>query len=168
MKQYIAILLFLGMIVAISGCTSETSNKTYSANGVNFTYPGNASEMNSTSLQAQVGSTGTMIAMVGDNSTFLFGVAKVNIQSNQRLASLSEWATSYNNTLKASNETYISEKNMTVDGVNGIMITSNDSSFFYREVFFIKNNTGYLAILLTKNNDEQLFNDLVSSLRINQ
>jgi hypothetical protein len=168
MKQYIAILLFLGMIVAISGCTSEISNKTYSANGVNFTYPGNGSEMNSTSLQSQVGSTGTMIAMVGDNSTFLFGVAKVNLQSNQRLASLSEWATSYNNTMKASNETYISEKNMTVDGVNGIMIASNDSSFFYREVFFIKNNTGYLAILLTKNNDEQLFNDLVSSLHINQ
>jgi hypothetical protein len=168
MKQYIAIMLFLGMIVAISGCTSETNNNTYSANGVNFTYPGNGSEFNSSSLQAQVGSNGTMIAMVGDNSSFLFTVVKINIADNKRLSTLNEWAAMNNETIQNSSNTYISEKNITVDGVQGFMMTYNDSSKFHREVFFIKNNTGYLAILLTKNNDKQLNNNLLSSLRIKQ
>ncbi len=169
MKRFLAILILLIMVVAISGCTSNTtSNKTYSANGVTFTYPGNGSEQNSSSIQAQVGSTGNLIGVVGDNSTFLFGVAKVNIGSDQRLATLNEWAAAHNNSIKTNNETYITEKTMTVDGVDGIMLASNDSDFYYHEVFFIKNNTGYLAILLTKTNDQQLFEQIVNSLKITQ
>ena len=167
MKRYLLILAMLAMIVAISGCTSENnSNKTYSANGVTFTYPGNATELNSSVIQAQVGSTGQLLGVVGDNSSFLFGVAKVNLNSDQRLATLSEWAASYNKTIATTNETYISEKNITIDGVSGIMIASNDSSFFYREAFFAKNGTGYLAILLTKTDDEALFNQIVNTLKI--
>ena len=167
MKRFIAVLVLLVMVVAISGCTSNvTSNKTYNANGVTFTYPGNATELNSSSIQSYIGSSGVMLAAVGDNKTFLFGVAKVNIGSDQQLASINDWATSFNKTIKANNQTYITEKTMTVDGVKGKMMAFNDSSFYYRELFFIKNNTGYLAILLTENNDQALFENIINSLQI--
>jgi len=167
MKRFLAVLLLLVMVVAISGCTTQnTSNKTYNANGVTFTYPANGTELNSSSIQAYIGSTGTMLAAVGDNKTFLFGVAKVNIGSDQRLSSLSEWATSFNKTIKSNNQTYINEKTVTFDGVKGKMIAFNDSSFYYREMFFVKNDTGYLAILLTKDNDQALFDNIISTLKI--
>jgi len=169
MKRIIAILVLLVMVVAISGCTTQTaSNKTYNANGVTFTYPGNATEQNSSSIQAYIGSSGKILAVVGDNETFLFGVAKVNLASDQRLSSLNEWATSFNKTIKSNNQTFITEKTMTVDGVKGIMMAFNDSSFYYREMFFIKNDTGYLAILLTKDNNQEMFDQIINSLQITQ
>lgn len=167
MRRFIAVLVLLVMVVAISGCTTtNTSNKTYNANGVTFTYPGNATEQDSSSIQSTVGSTGDMLAAVGDNETFLFGVAKINLNSSQRLATLSEWVTSLNKTVKSNGQTYITSKNMTINDVKAVMIAFNDSSFYYREAFFIKNDTGYIAILLTKNNDQQLFDDIVGSLKI--
>ena len=169
MKRFLAVLLLLVMVVAISGCTTQTtSNKTYNANGVTFTYPGNGTELNSSSIQSYVGSAGNMLAVVGDNETFLFGVAKVKLGSDQKLASLEDWATSFNKTIKSGNQTYITEKTMTVDGVQGKMFAFNDSSFYYRELFFIKNDTGYIAILLTKDNNQEMFDQIISSLKITQ
>lgn len=163
----ISIILLISVIVAFSGCTNEnTSNKTYSANGVSFTYPGNASVHNSSSIQDKVGSIGSILAVVGDNVTFLFSVAKINLNSDKRLSTLSEWAASNNESIKNNTESYIEEKNITVDGVNGIMMASNDSSYFYRKVFFIKNSTGYLAILYSKSNNEALFNNIISTMKI--
>ncbi len=69
MKRLFFVLIMLVLVVAASGCTSQqstSSNKTYSANGVSFTYPGNWTEQNLTSLQSQVGSSADVLGVVGD------------------------------------------------------------------------------------------------------
>lgn len=163
------VMLLIVFVVAISGCTSETtSNKTYSANGVTFVYPGNASEQNITALQATLGSAGEMLAVVGDNSSFKFGVAKINLDSNQKLASLSEWGSNINASIKSGGDTYVREKNVTVNGVDGIMMVFKDSTYYYHEAFFIKNNTGYLAILQSTSDNQQLFDQIIASLQTTQ
>ena len=70
MKRLVFVLFILVVVVAASGCTSQntSSNKTYSANGVSFTYPGNWTEQNMTTYQTQFGFTGTVLAVVGDGS----------------------------------------------------------------------------------------------------
>ena len=42
-----------------------------------FIYPGNWSEQNSTILQSQLGSSGDVLAVVGDGSNYKFGFAKL-------------------------------------------------------------------------------------------
>lgn len=44
-KVIIPVLIIILAVVAISGCTEQAQNKTYSANGVTFQYPGNWSEL---------------------------------------------------------------------------------------------------------------------------
>lgn len=170
LKKLVLIIIILVLIVAASGCTSDntSSNKTYSANGITFVYPGSWSEQNSTTLQSQVGSIGKVVAVVGDGSKSMFGIAKVNIGSNERIASLNEWASSYNSTMKNQGVTYISEKTITVDGVDATMMTMKDpdSGTYITDVFFIKNGTAYLAVYASTNSDQQTFEQLLKNLHI--
>ena len=52
MREILIIIAILGIIVCASGCTDSTQdNKTYSGNGVSFTYPGNWDLLDSTDTQ---------------------------------------------------------------------------------------------------------------------
>jgi len=158
----------LVVVVAISGCTSQntSSNKTYSANGVSFTYPGNWTEQNITSYQTQFGSAGNVLGVVGDESNNTFGVVKLNIGSNQRVATLSEWASSYNSTMKNGGSKYVSEKPLTVDGINAYQVTMIDSGNYVTDVFFVKNGTGYVATYSSLTNDTANLDLLMKDLKI--
>ncbi len=167
MKRLIGIIAILVFVVAISGCTSEnTSNKTYSANGITFNYPGNASEENTTTMQATLGSGVNILAVVGDDSSFKFAVAKLNSSSD--IVSPSEFLAISNQSIKANNWTYVSDKTVTVNGVNGTVVVFKDANNYYREVYFVKNNVGYYAILKSSTDNQQLFDQLIASLQTTQ
>jgi hypothetical protein len=169
MKRLFFVLIRLVLVVAASGCTSQqtaSSNKTYSSNGVLFIYPGNWSEQNSTSLQSQLGSSGNVLAVVGDGANNKFGFAKLNIGSNQRVATLSEWASNYNSSMKEQGSTYVSEKSLTVDGVKAYQITMQDSGIYVTDVFFVKNGNGYLAVHASPNNDQKTLEMLMKNLTV--
>jgi hypothetical protein len=156
----------LVLVVAASGCTSQsTSNKTYSANGVSFTYPGAWSELNSTDLQKSL-SASTVLGLVGNN-TNEFYVAKVNVGSNQVVSSISQWASGYNSTIKSNGWTFVSGKSLTVDGVPAYQITAQTNSSYYgTDVFFVKNSAPYLAVYVSPSNDQQTLENILNSLKI--
>ena len=170
MKRIFLIIIMLVLVVAASGCTSEnsSSNKTYSANSVTFVYPGSWSEQNSTTLQSQVGSIGSVIAVVGDGSKSMFGIAKINVGSDERIASLNEWASSYNNTMKNRGVSYVSEKTLTVDGVDAMSMTlkESDSGSYVTDIFFVKNGTAYFAVYASTINDQQAIEQILKNLHI--
>lgn len=170
MKKWIVLLVLLALVVSVSGCTSQntTNNKTYSANGVSFTYPGSWSEENTSTLQSELGSAGTVIVVVGDNSTNKFGVAKANLAGGQTISNVDEWASNYNSTMKNAGSTYVSEKKLTVDGVDASQMTFQNSGVYITDIFFIKNNVAYLAVLASTNNDQKILDLLLKNLKINQ
>jgi hypothetical protein len=156
----------LVLIVLASGCTSQqNTSKTYSANGVTFNYPGSWSEVNSSSVQSQVGSLGAVLATVG-NSDSGFTIAKLNVGSNQILVSLNEWASTYNNSQKSQGNTYVSENSTTVDGVNAYYITFKSNGTYFTDVAIIKNSNGYIATYVAPNNEQQDLQLILNSLKI--
>lgn len=169
MRRMFIVPILLVLIVAASGCTSQQNsnlNKTYSSNGVSFTYPSNWTVQNTSSLQNQMGNTGEVLAVVGDGDTNKFGFAKLKISSNQRVASLNEWAANYNKTMKNQGSTYVSEKKLTVDGVDAYQITMQDSGSYVTDVFFVKEGKGYLAVHASPNNDQQTLDMLMNNLKV--
>ena len=167
MKKYIFLIVsLLFLIVLSSGCTSNASNKTYSANGVSFSYPGNWNEQNTSDLQSQIGNGNTVLAYVGENNVTQFAVQKINIGSNQRLTTLSEWASSINSTTKNNGYTYVSEKSTTIDGVNAIQITLKSGNSYLTADYFIKNGNGYGTLYSANNNDQTNLDMILNSLKI--
>ena len=169
MKRLFFVLIMLILVVAASGCTSQqstSSNKTYSANGVSFTYPGNWTEQNLTSLQSQVGSSADVLGVVGDGSGNKFGVIRLNLGSNQRVATLNEWASNYNSSMKEQGSTYISEKSLTVDGVKAYEITLLGNNSYVSGIFFVKNGTGYVLTHASPNNDQKTLEMLMKNLTV--
>ena len=163
------VLFVLVLVVAASGCTSQQStstNKTYSANGVSFTYPGNWTEQNLTSLQSEAGSSADVLGVVGDGAVNKFGVFKLNPSSNQRVVSLSEWASNYNSTMKNQGSAYVSEKSLTVNGVKAYQMTMVKSGKYGTDVFFVKNGTGYIATYTSAKNDSETLDLLINNLKI--
>jgi hypothetical protein len=158
------VLTILGLIVAISGCTSETSNKTYSGNGLSFSYPGNWSQLNNTEFQNSIGSSGTLLVVFGDKGQDRFGIGTVNLGANQVLRTPSEWATSMNS---SSGFEYISGKTITIDGVNGYQLSMKDTSnnYNYYYAYWVKNNTGYLSVLSSPNNVQAIFDGVTQSVK---
>ncbi len=167
MKRLIGIIALLVFIVAISGCTSEnTSNKTYSANGVTFVYPANATEDNVSTMQSAIGTSANILAVIGDESSFKFAVAKLN--SSAGTLTLNEFLTDTNQSIKTNNQTYVRDSKITINGVDGTVIVYKDATYYYQEVYFVKNNTGYYAMLKSTTDNQPLFNQIVNSLQINQ
>lgn len=169
MRRVFIVPILLVLIVAASGCTNQQNlnlNKTYSSNGVSFIYPSNWTVQNSSTLQNQMRNTGEVLVVVGDGGSNKFGFAKLNISSNQRIASLSEWAANYNTTMKNQGSTYVSEKNLTVDGVDAYQITMQDSGSYVTDVFFVKEGNGYLAVHASPNNDQQTLDMIMKNLKV--
>ena len=168
MKKWILIMVVLVMVVIISGCTTnqtQPANNTYSANGLSFIYPGNWEEMDKTTYQSILGDKGELLVLVGDGAVDAFGIAKLNSIAGQN-ATLSDLVMNYNSTLKSNGTEYVSEKYMTVDGVKGYEITVKGSENYFSSVLFIKNNTSYLVVFESSDNDQQTFDWIINSLKM--
>ena len=96
-----------------------------------------------------------------------FGVIRLNLGSNQRVATLSEWASNYNSSMKEQGSTYVSEKSLTVDGVKAYEITLLQvKNSYVSGIFFVKNGTGYLLTHASPNNDQKTLEMLMKNLTV--
>ena len=163
MREILLIIAILGIIVCASGCTDDTTaNKTYSGNGVSFTYPGDWEILDSTDTQTGVGDMGTVIVVVGIENQDMFGLFTVNIGANERLATPSEWLSNMKTNVGSE---YVSSKTITVDGEKGVQLTTQSSDGFNNYyAFWNKNGEGYMALLTTESDSQALFDDIISTV----
>ncbi len=169
MKKWILTLTILALIVTTSGCTTnqtQPSNKTYSANDLSFLYPGDWSELDKTAYQSVLDDKGELLAVVGDGSNYVFGIARLNNVKNQKYVTLNDLVVNYNSTLKNNGTEYVSEGPVVAGGVNGYEITVKASENYFSGILFIKNGTGYLAVFQSSNNDQKMFNQIMDTLKI--
>ena len=168
MKKWIFVLAILALIVAVSGCTTSQqvlANKTYSVDGLSFTYPGDWSELDKSSYQSVLSDKGRLLVVLGDGST-MFGVARLNKINNQTDVTLDSLIRYYNATLNANGTKYVSEGPVTIDGVKGYKMTVKASENYLSGALFIKNNVPYLTVFESLDKDQKIFNQILNSLKV--
>jgi hypothetical protein len=165
MGRIFAAIIILGIILSISGCTNQASNKTYSENGLTFNYPGNWSQLNTSQFQNSIGTSGTLLVVVGDKDQNRFGIATANIGAGQELKTPAEWANGMNT---SSGFQYLSGKSSTIDGVEGYQLSMKDPSnnYNYYYAYWVKNNKGYLSVLVSPIDQQSLFENISKSIKI--
>jgi hypothetical protein len=172
----IPIIIILLIIATALILTSDT--KTFSKNGVYFNYPANWTE-----LQPPTRATLDTVAYVYDpeNNNTVFAVRKLNSDADLNLTSLEDAV----NTFKSSNQnsssafTLISEKPVTINGLNGHEFIYTSKAFYglaaetKDKAVFIEKTPGktyYLIIgeTLSENYDElePTFDKIINSFKI--
>lgn len=165
-KAIIPVLILVLAIVGISGCTDNTpANKTYSANGVSFTYPGNWSELNKTEYQVEHEDS-EMIFALGNNQTHLT-MAKSVPGANEEMVTLSEWAQDTNTTISSDQYQYLSEKTLTIGGFDAYQLkykASDDDYVTY--MAFVKNNTFYSLVYVSIYDNPKILEDILTTFKM--
>ncbi|MCE5213763.1 MAG: hypothetical protein LLF83_03470 [Methanobacterium sp.] len=164
MKSLIYVLVVVSLVVAISGCTSDiwATNKTYSGNGITFTYPGAWESDLNKSVTMPAGSVSKAIVGSSDEILDISTVSGQNLTSDSLQQVINDVMTDFKN------KGFGSEKNITVDGATATMITSQkaDSDGFYTTyVAWVKNNTIYYATYLTKSNSTANLEKVLSTFK---
>ena len=121
MKKYLLALLVLGLVVSVSGCTTnsdENSNatKTLSQNNVSFTYP-------ATWVLGNSKANDTVAAVADPKSLNASGYAQtvVSVQRKNLTGTLDAmYQDNYNNLFNNTNYTRVSEGNLTLDNIQGM------------------------------------------------
>jgi len=157
MKRYILI-LFMVMVVAVSGCTSEDSGtenqtKTFTANNISFEYPSDWVTANSLANDT--------VAAVGDPSSVdSSGLAQVSvvIQSRDLKGNLYDmYRDNYETLFTNSSYRRVSETNTTIGGYQAIeniyTVTSSGTQKKHRAIW-IENNGRVYVILCTASADK--------------
>ena len=145
----------LAVVVAASGCTDNTTtNKTYSNNGISFTYPGDWSEQNATESST--------LAVVG-NDTSGFALASTTITN---VATTNQWASNFKALMKSDGYTFVSGKPRTVDGQSGYEVVMQKSGKYTSTTFFVKNSNPYIAAFTFPTNDQQTVDMILNSLKV--
>ncbi len=168
-KDIIPILILLLLaILGISGCTDQPpDNKTYSTNGVTFKYPGNWAELNKTKYQEiDFGNESEIILALGNDQTrFTFGKAVPG--ENHVLNTLPGWAEGAKSRLSSMGFQFLSEKNLTLAGVDAYQLRFiDDDGDYYTGIAFIKNNTGYLMVYVSVLNETETLEDILRSFQM--
>lgn len=144
MRKILLIVTLLGLIVAISGCTFNPgdTNKTFSENGVSFTYPSDWEVLNE-SVAGDTGDNVNVLAVVGIEETNVFIVSNVVVESGQYLRSPSEWLDNFKESIGSA---YVSDKTFTVDGEEGSLVTAKNTADEYVYIlYWNKDGKAYLA-----------------------
>lgn len=168
MKKVIISVLIILAIVGISGCTEQTpKNKTYSAKGITFQYPGNWAELNKTKYQLLDLGNNTEVIFVLGNSQSRLTFGKVILGPDEKLNTLPEWAQATKSRLPSKGFQFLSEKEITVAGVDAYQLRffSQDGDF-YTGTAFIKNNTGYVMNYVSIYNETETFDNILDSFQM--
>jgi len=145
----------LAVVVAASGCTDNTTtNKTYSNNGISFTYPGSWEIQNSTQSST--------LAVVG-NDTSAFVLASTTIAN---VATTNEWASNFKTLMASDGYTFVSGQPRTVDGQSGYTVVMQKSGNYTSTTFFVKNSNPYIASFVSSTNDQQTVDMVLNSLKV--
>lgn len=163
MRKILLIVTLLGLIVAISGCTFNTgdTNKTFSENGVSFTYPGNWEVLN----ESEVGDAGDnvdVLAVVGIEDEDVFGIANVVPGSDQYILSLSEWS---DNVKEDMGSSYVSDKTFTVDEEEGSLISARENGRYDYYLLWIKDGEGYLVYYQSTEESLDKFESIAKTIK---
>lgn len=164
MRKILLIVTLLGLIVAISGCTfnSGDTNKTFSENGVSFTYPGDWEVLNESAAES-FGDNVDIMAVVGVEDEDVFVVGKAVIESDEYLRSPSEWL---EYTKESIGSSYASDKTFTVEGEEGALITAKDNNDYVYILFWHKDGEGYIAYYRTANESLDKFESIAKTIQI--
>lgn len=164
MKKWITIIGLILVVVFASGCTAQSSAKTYNGNNISFQYPENwNTDYNSSSIQ-NLGNEGDVIVTLGKDNSGM-AVAKADIVSSN--ISASTLATEFK-TIIQSKYQYISNKTVTVDGINATQLVIKDSSNgdYGSLTFLKKNNSFYIIMISTPDNNQQTINMIINSFKL--
>lgn len=167
-KVMIPVLIIILAIVGISGCIDETpKNKTYSANEITFQYPENWTELNETKYQMlDLGNDTELIFVLGNEQNRLsFG--KVVPGQGQVLNTLPVWAQSTKTRFSSGGAQFLSEKNLTIAGVDAYQLRfRSPDGGYYTGMAFIKNNTGYVMVYASIYNETGTLDNILNSFQM--
>jgi hypothetical protein len=134
---------------------------------VTFQYPGNWSELNETEYQTlDLGSNIEVIFILGNEQTALT-FEKVIPGQNQVLNTLPGWAQAIKSMLSSRGAQLLSEKNLTVAGVDAYQLRFRSTDgYYYTSTAFIKNNTGYVMMYTSTSNETKTLDNILNSFQM--
>ncbi len=132
-----------------------------------FQYPGNWSELNETEYQTlDLGSNIEVIFILGNEQTALT-FEKVIPGQNQVLNTLPGWAQAIKSMLSSRGAQLLSEKNLTVAGVDAYQLRFRSTDgYYYTSTAFIKNNTGYVMMYTSTSNETKTLDNILNSFQM--
>lgn len=169
MKKLILILTVMTLAVMASGCTdTQTTNKTYSGDGISFIYPGDWNEVDKSDMQSTVGSIADVLVAVGKDNDNVFAIEEVNLQSGQKATSPKEWGSNYKSVMQSAGLQVVGSESLTVDGSAAYLVTAKDnkSGTYLTDVYFAKKGKAYIAVYVSKTSDRQILDQILNSLKI--
>jgi hypothetical protein len=177
MKRNI-VLLFLVLVATIfaSGCTFDTGNEEFNANGVTFDYPSGWDNLSTNQVSIGTSDAAPVIAAVADSDSIKNNVYKtlVAVQKTSTDLTLSEVVTETKTSLTEQGVEIVSERNLTVSGVPATelvyTITVSGEAKKERMVLLVKDNTAYSIVCSTTtadyNSQQSNFDLIVNSFQI--
>lgn len=107
-----------------------------------------------------------MIFILGNEQTALT-FEKVIPGQNQVLKTLPGWAQTIKSMLPSRGAQFLSEKNLTVAGVDAYQLRfrSNDG-YYYTSTAFIKNDTGYVMMYTSTSNETKTLDNILNSFQM--
>lgn len=169
-KEIIPILIMILAIVGISGCTEQTpENKTYSADGITFQYPGNWTELNKTKYgDLDLGNKSEAIFVLGDdNNQARLTFGKIIPAHGEVLNTLPVWAEKTKSSSSSKELQFLSEKNLTIAGVDAYQLRFiDDDGDYITSIAFIKNNTGYVLVYISIFKETETLENILKSFQM--
>lgn len=164
MKRLIYILLVVGLVVMVSGCTSDqwASNTTFTGNGISFSYPSSWSANATKDLTTPSGSSSIAAVGTSDEGFAVGSISASGLDSASIQNVINSLVQQYQT------QGYGSVKSVTVDGATASMVTSNnaDSQGMYTSIaFWTKNNNLYYAVYVSKSQSTQNMERILGSLK---
>lgn len=149
MKSWIFILVVVSLVLLASGCTSDqwASNKTYSAAGLSFQYPGTWSENSTEFISTPSGATGIAAVGTADEAFVAGGLSSSSLSESDIQQLTNELIQTYKN------KGFTTEKTVTVDGVSATMLSTPNklSDGYYASIaLWTKNGKFYFGMYGSK------------------
>ena len=158
------------------GCTFDTGNEVFNANGVSFDYPSGWDKLSPEDVSIGTSDAAPVIAVVADPNSKKNDVYKTLVASQKTSTDLplSKVVSSTKNSLTKQGIEIVSERNLTVSGVPAselvYTVTVSGEAKKERMVLLVKDNTAYSIICSTTaaNYDSQQsnFDLIVNSFKI--
>ncbi len=141
--------MIVGLIVAVSGCTSSdttsTSNKTFENKIIKFNYPDNVKIIDNSTINA------LRISMLPSTSTD---------PNDNPIGVINDYADNKNTVLQQRSDI----QNLTISGYK--TVSSKDNQFLYLDVFLDNNANAHYIEISVDSDQQDVFNTIKNSLTI--
>lgn len=152
------------VVVCAAGCI-DSSPKTYTGDGISFQYPADWGSIES-DFQKSIGSSGDVLVSLGEDDEGIV-VAKMDLGTAQ--VSASQFASAFKSSASSGGLDFVSEKTVTVAGGTGyekvFKYTQNSSQMYASCIFLENNNSLYMIMIGTPNNDQETVDLILNSFK---